>query len=131
MGRAATPEVLTEEGDYPYLAPSPIPLSDRPSGAQAPRAFTLAEIDKFVGLYVQAAKNAIEAGFDGVEVHCANGYLIDQFLQDNSNARVDKYGGSVENRSRFGLRIVDEVVKAVGEERTGVRLSPWNRFQGE
>ncbi|KAJ2920727.1 hypothetical protein H1R20_g16365, partial [Candolleomyces eurysporus] len=129
MGRAATPEVLTEEGNYPYLAPSPIPLSDRPSGAQAPRAFTLAEIDKFVGLYVQAAKNAIEAGFDGVEVHCANGYLIDQFIQDTSNARTDEYGGSVENRSRFALRIVDEVVKAVGEERTGVRLGPWNRFQ--
>jgi NADPH2 dehydrogenase len=131
MGRAATQEVLETEGNLPYVAPSSIPLSDRPSSDQYPQALTLIEIDKYVGLFVQAAKNAIEAGFDGVEVHCANGFLIDQFLQDTSNARTDEYGGSVENRSRFGLRIVDEVVKAVGEEKTGVRLSPWNRFQGE
>ena len=90
------------------------------------------DILEYVQMYATAASNAVHiAGFDGVEIHAANGYLIDQFLQDTSNARTDEYGGSVENRSRFGLRIIDEVVKAVGEERTGVRLSPWNRFQGK
>jgi NADPH2 dehydrogenase len=131
LGRAATASVLTEEGGHPLVAPSPIPLSNSPPDAPAPRALTIAEIDKYVGFYVQAAKNAIEAGFDGVEIHGANGYLIDQFLQDVSNTRTDEYGGSIENRSRFGLRVVDEVVEAIGEERTAIRLSPWGRFQGK
>ncbi|KAJ2918839.1 hypothetical protein MD484_g1627, partial [Candolleomyces efflorescens] len=129
LGRTATAKTLVEEGNYPLVAPSPIPLSDSPSDAPAPRALTTAEIDKYVSFYVEAAKNAIAAGFDGVEVHGANGYLIDQFLQDVSNTRTDEYGGSIENRSRFGLRVVDEVVKAIGEEKTAIRLSPWGRFQ--
>lgn len=65
----------------------------------------------------------------GVEIHGANGYIIDQFLQDVANNRTDEYGGSVANRSRFGLEVVDAVVKAVGEERTAIRLSPWHEFQ--
>jgi NADPH2 dehydrogenase len=72
----------------------------------------------------------VEAGFDGVEIHGANGYLVDQFLQDRSNARGDEYGGSVENRSRFAVEVVKAVVEAVGAERTAVRLSPWSRWQG-
>ncbi|RXW17555.1 hypothetical protein EST38_g8287 [Candolleomyces aberdarensis] len=129
LGRTATASVLTEEGNYPLVAPSPISLSGSPSDAPAPRALSIAQIDRYVGFYVQAAKNAIEAGFDGVEIHGANGYLIDQFLQDVSNTRTDEYGGNIENRSRFGLRVVDEVVKAIGAEKTAIRLSPWGRFQ--
>nr|GAT44830.1 predicted protein [Mycena chlorophos] len=83
---------------------------------------------EYVKLYAQAARNAIEAGFDGVEVHSANGYLPDQFLQDITNKRTDSYGGSIENRSRFVLEIVDAVVKAVGAERTAIRFSPWGHF---
>ena len=82
-------------------------------------------------LYANAARNAINAGFDGVEVHAANGYLLDQFLQTVSNHRTDEYGGSLENRLRFPLEVVDAVAKTVGEERTAVRISPWSNFQGE
>jgi len=64
-------------------------------------------------------------------VHGANGYLIDQFFQDVSNKRTDEYGGSIENRAKFGLEVVDAVVKAIGAKRTGIRLSPWSNFQGE
>ena len=70
------------------------------------------------------------AGFDGVEIHGANSYLVDQFIQDVSNNRTDEYGGSIEARSKFGLDVVDAVVKAVGAERTAVRLSPWCPWQG-
>jgi NADPH2 dehydrogenase len=82
-------------------------------------------------LYAKAARNAIEAGFDGVEIHGANGYLLDQFLQSESNKRTDEYGGSIQNRIRFPLEVVDAVVKAVGADRTGVRISPWSEFQGK
>ncbi|KAH6893960.1 NADH:flavin oxidoreductase/NADH oxidase [Coprinopsis sp. MPI-PUGE-AT-0042] len=80
-------------------------------------------------LRASSLKNVITAGFDGVEVHSANGYLLDQFLQDVSNNRTDDYGGSIENRSRFALRVVDAVVKAIGADKTGVRLSPWDDYQ--
>ena len=76
-----------------------------------------------------AAKNAIEAGFDGVEVHAANGYLLDQFLRSNSNKRDDQYGGSKENRIRLTLEITQEVVEEIGKEKTGVRLSPFIKFK--
>ena len=91
---------------------------------------TVEEIKEYIDLYVHAAKQAIAAGFDGVEVHCANGYLLDQFLQDVSNKRTDAYGGSVENRAKFPLAVVEAVIKAVGQEKTSVRLSPWGEFQG-
>ncbi|KAF5575811.1 NADPH2 dehydrogenase [Fusarium pseudocircinatum] len=78
----------------------------------------------------QAALNAMEAGFDGIEIHGANGYLIDQFLQSISNDRTEQYGGSVENRIRFPLRVVNAVSDAIGPERVGVRMSPFTRFQG-
>ena len=92
---------------------------------------TLAEIKEYMVDYRNAAKNAVAAGFDGVELHSANGYLGDQFLQDVSNARTDAYGGSVENRARFALEIMDAVVAAVGPERAALRLSPWTSWQGE
>ena len=81
-----------------------------------------------MGDYAQAAKNAVEAGFDGVEVHGANGYLVDQFLQTNCNRRTDAYGGSVEKRSRFGVEVVKAIVNAVGAEKPAIRLSPWSTF---
>ncbi|KAJ3530312.1 hypothetical protein NMY22_g8627 [Coprinellus aureogranulatus] len=129
LGRAANPDVLTEDGNYPYVSASSIVLTTSKSTTMAPRPLAQEEIDTYVESYANAATNAIEAGFDGVEIDASNGYLIDQFLQDVSNTRTDEYGGSIENRSRFGLRIVDAAVEAIGAERTGVRLSPWGRYQ--
>jgi len=91
-----------------------------------PRALETAEIPGIVEKYSQAARNALAAGFDGVEVHAANGYLIDQFLRDQTNKRTDGYGGSIENRSRFLMEVVDAVSAVTGAERTGVRISPQN-----
>ncbi|RDB18244.1 putative inactive dehydrogenase EasA [Hypsizygus marmoreus] len=129
LGRAAYPDVLASEDlSLSFVAPSSIPLSSHPTAV--PRELTTTEIHEYVQLYAQAAKNAVlEAGFDGVEVHGANGYLVDQFLQDVSNRRSDEYGGSVEARSRFGLEVIDAIVDAVGPERTAIRLSPWSLFQ--
>lgn len=81
--------------------------------------------------YAQAARNAVYgAGFDGVEVHGAHGYLLDQFIQDTCNKRTDEYGGSIENRCRFAFEAIEAVVNAVGAAKTGLRLSPWSTFQG-
>ena len=91
-----------------------------------PRAVETSEIAGLVEEYVQGARNALAAGFDAVEIHSANGYLIDQFLQDRTNKRTDQYGGSIENRSRFLLEVVEAVTAEVGAERTGVRISPQN-----
>ena len=93
-----------------------------------PRALETAEIPGIVETYAQAARNAMEAGFDGVEIHGANGYLIDQFLRDKTNLRTDRYGGPIESRSRFLLEIVDAVAAVVGKDRTGIRLSPVTPF---
>ena len=93
-----------------------------------PRALTAEEIPAIVAAYAQGAKNAIAAGFDGVEVHGANGYLIDQFLRDTPNQRTDAYGGSMENRARFLFEVLTAVTAAVGAERVGLRLSPVNSF---
>jgi NADPH2 dehydrogenase len=73
----------------------------------------------------------MEAGFDGVETHAVNGYFLDQFLQTTTNQRADEYGGSIENRLRFPLKVIDAVTKTVGAERTAVRISLWNDYQGE
>jgi N-ethylmaleimide reductase len=91
-----------------------------------PRALETSEIPGIVAQYAQGARNALAAGFNGVEVHGANGYLIDQFLRDGTNKRTDAYGGSIENRMRFLLEVVDAVSAAVGAERTGLRISPQN-----
>lgn len=89
-----------------------------------PRALQLGEIPDVVEQFAQAARNAIEAGFDGVEIHSGSGYLLDQFLRDGTNKRTDAYGGSIENRCRFVLEIVDAVASAIGAGRTGIRISP-------
>ena len=93
-----------------------------------PRALETAELPGIVNDYKNAAQNAKDAGFDGVEVHGANGYLLDEFLQDGSNKRSDNYGGSVENRARLLLEVVDAVVSVWGKGRVGVRLSPYGTF---
>jgi len=100
----------------------------KPTEILTPRALTLAEIKEIIEDFSSAAKNAKEAGFDGVEVHGANGYLLDQFLQDGSNKRTDEYGGSIENRSKLLLQVVDAVIKIWGKGRVGIRLSPYGTF---
>ncbi|EOD45717.1 putative nadh:flavin oxidoreductase nadh oxidase family protein [Neofusicoccum parvum UCRNP2] len=129
LGRAANPEVLEKEGlKDQFVSSSAVPMGD---GSPTPRALSEEEIQSYIQDYAQAAKNAVEkAGFDGVEVHGANGYLVDQFSQDTSNKRTDRWGGSVENRARFGLEVSRAVSQAVGPEKTGIRLSPWSTFQG-
>jgi N-ethylmaleimide reductase len=98
--------------------------------AEVPRALELGEIPIIVGSFRQAAQNAIEAGFDGVELQAANGHLIEQFLEDGTNLRSDEYGGCFANRARFLSDIVREVSAAVGAERVGVRLSPFGQYGG-
>src|SRR5690606_13103729 len=93
-----------------------------------PRALTAEEIQTVIQEFAQAASNAVAAGFDGVELHGANGYLLEQFLNPNANARTDAYGGSVSNRVRFVLDTIDAVVAAIGSEKVGIRLSPYSTF---
>jgi N-ethylmaleimide reductase len=93
-----------------------------------PQAMSLEDIRVTVAEYAEAASNAVSAGFDGVELHGANGYLLEQFLRPNSNLRSDHYGGSLENRARFLLEVVDAVIGAIGRERVGIRLSPFGVF---
>ena len=142
LGRAADPDVLQREGGHPLVAPSPIPLPLTPASQNdassssltppPPHALTVEEIGEYVGLFATAAENAVlRAGFDGVEIHGANGYLVDQFVQSNANSRTDAYGGSVRNRARFVLEVVGAIAEAIGAERVGIRLSPWSTFQGE
>ena len=96
----------------------------------APRAMTEADIATAVAEYAQSARLAVEAGFDGVELHAANGYLIEQFLNPNVNRRADAYGGSIEGRNRFALDVARATVAAIGAERVGIRLSPHGVFNG-
>ncbi|CCH61127.1 hypothetical protein TBLA_0E00660 [Henningerozyma blattae CBS 6284] len=89
---------------------------------------TEADIEQYVEDYITAAKLSIEAGADGVEIHCANGYLLNQFLDPSSNQRTDRYGGSIENRARFPLEVVDRVIEAIGAHRVGIRFSPYGTY---
>jgi N-ethylmaleimide reductase len=123
-------------GVLPF-APSPVAapgnhmdIHFKPVPFETPRALEIGEIPGIVALFRQATLNAREAGFDGVEIHSANGYLIDQFLQDGTNKRTDRYGGSLENRTRFLLEIVDAASGAWSADRVGVRVSPWGKFNG-
>ncbi|KZT71225.1 NADH:flavin oxidoreductase/NADH oxidase [Daedalea quercina L-15889] len=125
LGRGADPKVLDAEG-LPYVSASDVKLS---TSDRVPRPLTTEEIKEYIDAYTNASVNAVRAGFDGVELHGANGFLIDQFLQDVSNKRTDQYGGSVENRSRFALEIIESITKAIGAERTAIRLSPWGYVQ--
>jgi NADPH2 dehydrogenase len=127
LGRAAnTISTIIED----VVSASDVRISSQPADRPSPRPLTVPEIHEYAQLYAQAALNAVEgAGFDGVEIYGANGYLVDQFIQDTSNRRTDDYGGSPEKRSRFALEVVEAVAKAVGPERTAIRLSPWSHFQ--
>jgi NADPH2 dehydrogenase len=128
MGRAAKPEILEKESGSRLLAPSAIGMSENDP---VPHEMNKEEISTFIRDYAKAARNAVfEAGFDGVEVHAANGYLIPQFLEEGSNQRRDPWGGSIEQRSRFGLEVTKAVIEAVGADRVGIRMSPWSKFQG-
>ncbi|TCD64956.1 hypothetical protein EIP91_003414 [Steccherinum ochraceum] len=127
LGRQAIPEVVAKEG-FEYIGAGDVPIEGK--GA-SPRPLTTAEVKEYIQLYATAATNAVyKAGFDGVEVHGANGYLVDQFTQYISNNRTDEYGGSIENRARFALEIVDAVVKVVGADRAAIRFSPWGFYGG-
>jgi N-ethylmaleimide reductase len=131
MGRVVD-DTLLAEGQQ-SVGPSAIAASEnirRASGKPypLPRALEASEIPGIVADYVQAAERAIRVGFDGVEIHGANGYLIDQFLRDGSNKRTDSYGGSVENRARFLMEVTKAVTDSVGAGRTGLRLSPSNPY---
>lgn len=112
------------------VAPSPIAVSGdiaTPVGKQPneiPKELTIKEIEQISSDFAIAAGNAIKAGFDGVEIHGANGYLIDQFINESSNKRIDQYGGSIPNRCRFALEVISKVTKAIGSDKTGIRLSP-------
>nr|AET79198.1 chanoclavine-I aldehyde oxidoreductase [Claviceps paspali] len=126
-GRASDAETLASNG-LDLESSSDVPLAP---GDPAPRPLREEEIRSYILAYAQGAFNAVhEAGFDGVEIHAANGFLIDQFLQSSCNHRTDQWGGTIENRSRFGLEIARRVVDAVGKDRVGVKLSPWSTFQG-
>ncbi len=135
VGRISHPD-LQPNGEKP-VAPSAI----KPEGAKTfisadsgmvdipePRALETAEMTDIVEQYRQGALNAKEAGFDGVEVHAANGYLLDQFIKSGSNHRTDEYGGSVENRLRLPLMVVEAVIDVWGKDKVGVRVSPTGSF---
>ncbi|KZT21944.1 FMN-linked oxidoreductase [Neolentinus lepideus HHB14362 ss-1] len=111
----------------PYVSASDVPV---PGSTIRPGPLTIEEIHEYTELYAQAARNAVKAGFDGIEVHSANGALADQFLQDMTNVRTDAYGGSIENRSRFGLEVLGAISNAIGEKKTAIRLSPWELVDG-
>ncbi|WP_277623923.1 alkene reductase [Undibacterium sp. TS12] len=130
-GRAAVPAF---NNGVENVGPSAIAIDSEvhtPNGNipnAVPRELRLDEIPGLVAAYAQGAKNAIAAGFDGVEVHGANGYLIDQFLRDSANQRTDSYGGSIENRARFLFEVLTAVSAAIGADKVGLRLSPINSY---
>lgn len=132
-GRIALPDFLPEQ-QLP-VAPSAVKAagqnytdSEGLKDLVVPRELTKEEIKQTVKDFASAARNAADAGFDGVELHGANGYLVQQFLSTNVNKRSDEYGGSVENRSRFLLEVVDAMIAEIGRERTALRLSPGGEF---
>ncbi|MEJ2870481.1 alkene reductase [Actinomycetospora sp. OC33-EN08] len=133
-GRISHP-LLQPDGGQP-IGPSAVPADglaftlDGPRPCAEPRALETDEIPEIVDQFGKGARNAMDAGFDGVELHGANGYIIDQFLQDGANHRTDDYGGSIENRSRFLFDVVRAVTEIWGRDRVGVRLSPCGTYNG-
>jgi N-ethylmaleimide reductase len=111
---AASGEIYTDAGG---MKPHPVP-----------EAMTEEDIKTTIAEFVQAAKNAVKAGFDGIELHSANGYLLEQFIRPNTNQRIDGYGGAIENRARFVLEVVEAVIAAIGKNMVGIRLSPYGVF---
>ncbi|MFE9680627.1 alkene reductase [Streptomyces sp. NPDC006285] len=131
-GRVSHPDTT----GFQPVGPSAVPAVGEvftPTGPQptpVPRALETAEVPEHARSYAEAARRAVDAGFDGVELHGANGYLISQFLSTNANLRTDRYGGSVAHRIRFAVEAVSATVEAVGAARTGIRLSPGGTFWG-
>lgn len=133
LGRVADP-VYTKESGYPMVAPSAIYYSEESKEAAVAAGnelheLTTQEVEEFIQEFVKAGKNAVAAGFDYVEIHGAHGYMVDQFFYPSSNQRTDKYGGSIENRARFALEVIDALSAAIGAEKVAIRLSPWAKFQ--
>ncbi|MCX2182986.1 alkene reductase [Streptomyces sp. SKN60] len=131
-GRISHPEVLGD-GLHPVGPSAVTPAGQLFAGPgmkdfTAPRELTGDEVRETIEGFAAAARNAVEAGFDGVEIHGANGYLVHQFLATNTNHRTDEWGGPVENRIRFAVEVVRAVADAIGPERTGLRISPANRY---
>ncbi|KAE8680806.1 12-oxophytodienoate reductase 1 [Hibiscus syriacus] len=130
VGRASTYE-YQPNGQAPIsstsneLKPQLQANADEPAKFSPPRRLTTDEIPQIVNEYRLAARNAMEAGFDGVEIHGAHGYLLDQFMKDHINDRTDRYGGSLENRCRFALEVVEAVANEIGADKVGLRLSPY------
>ena len=128
VGRISHTEL--QPGNGAPVAPSAVPAKTKTFvggkfvDVSAPRALELSEIPGIIDAFRKGAANAIEAGFDGVEIHGANGYLLDQFAKDGTNKRTDAYGGSIENRARLMLEVAEAVTKEIGGERTGIRISP-------
>ncbi len=119
------------------VAPSAIAIvgpkhftSQGPKDYETPRELSVSEIKQIIVDYTQAAKNAIEAGFDGVELHAANGYLPNQFLAESANQRTDEYGGNIENKSRFIVEIMHALIEAIGGEKVGIKISPLQPYGG-
>lgn len=134
-GRVSHPENMPQDGEV--LAPSPVKLEGEmytdTKGMipyPEPKAMSKEEIGQAKEEFVQAAINAMEAGFDGVEIHAANGYLLDQFQNPATNHREDNYGGSIENRCRLTLEIAKAVSREISAAKTGIRLSPFSTFNG-
>lgn len=134
-GRVSHPLNMPEGSEI--LAPSAVPLDGEMYTDQEglksyprPKEMTPQDVEQTIKEYVEAAKNSIESGFDGVELHGANGYLIEQFLNPGTNMRNDKYGGSIENRCRFAVEIASEVAAAIGSDKTAIRLSPYGTNSG-
>jgi N-ethylmaleimide reductase len=119
--RVLAPSAISAAGemwtDAQGLQPEPVP-----------EAMTESEIQQTIAEFAQGAKNAVAAGFDGIELHAANGYLLEQFIRPTSNTRTDGYGGTIENRSRFVLEVADAAIKAIGKDKVGIRISPFGIF---
>ncbi|MFG2141974.1 alkene reductase [Streptomyces sp. NPDC048650] len=133
-GRVGHPVVLPDGlipvGPSPVAADCQVFTEEGMKDCVVPHELTDAEIRTTVAEFATAARNAVEAGFDGVEIHGANGYLVHQFLAPNSNLRTDAWGGDTEGRIRFAVEVTRAVAEAVGAHRTGLRLSPGNPFNG-
>jgi N-ethylmaleimide reductase len=119
--RVLAPSAITAAGEMYTDAEGMKPNS-------APEAMSEADIKSTIEEYAQAASNAMQAGFDGVELHGANGYLLEQFIRPSSNQRTDRYGSTIENRSRFVLEVAEAVIRAIGNDKVGIRLSPFGVF---
>ncbi len=127
MGRAADPDESEKEG-FTIVGASAIPLHE---GATVPQIMTIEDIKSLIGQFGQAAKNAVAAGFDGIELLAANGMLVEQFIHDSTNHREDDYGGSIEKRSRLTLEILQTMADAIGAERVAVRFSPFSKYANQ